>query len=177
MRDRLADPLFDGVCAALLVSDRVGGRNVSAVLDRLAETTRRQLLVHEELRAQQARHVLSARIVAAVPLVVLVLVRQVNPRYLALFDTPGGQLLLALGPRSARPRRPGRGRRARAHAGGRPPGRRADPVPGGEGRDRPARGRALPGDGLAGRGALRPLAGLALGRRRRRRLPGAGLAA
>jgi tight adherence protein B len=96
MRDRLADPLFDTVCAALLLNDRLGGRNVSQVLDRLVHTTREQLRVQEELRAHQARHVLSARIVAAVPLVVLVLIRQLNPRYLALFDTPVGQLLLVL---------------------------------------------------------------------------------
>jgi tight adherence protein B len=96
MRDRQADPLFDIVCAALLLNDRLGGRNVSHVLDRLAHTTREQLRVQEELRAHQARHVLSARIVAAVPLVVLVLIRQLNPRYLALFDTPVGQLLLVL---------------------------------------------------------------------------------
>ena len=46
----------------------------------------------------------AARIVAvwlvlsavAVPLIVLVLVRQVNPGYLAMFDTPAGQSLLAL---------------------------------------------------------------------------------
>jgi tight adherence protein B len=96
MRDRLADPLFDTVCAALLLNDRLGGRNVSQVLDRLAHTTREQLRVQEELRAHQARHVVSARIVAAVPLVVLILIRQLNPRYLSYFDTPAGQLLLVL---------------------------------------------------------------------------------
>lgn len=95
MRDRLADPLCDSLCAALLLSDRVGGRNVSQVLDRLADTTRRQLQVQQELQAQQARNVLSARIVAAVPLILLVLIRQLNPRYLALFDTAAGQVLLA----------------------------------------------------------------------------------
>ena len=38
---------------------------------------------------------LSARIVAAVPLVVLVAIRQLNPAYLAVFDTPFGQMVLA----------------------------------------------------------------------------------
>jgi tight adherence protein B len=96
LRDRLADPLFDTVCATLILNDRLGGRNVSQVLDRLVHTTREQLRVQEEMRAHQARHVVSARIVAAVPLVVLVLIRHLNPRYLAHFDTPGGQLLLLL---------------------------------------------------------------------------------
>jgi tight adherence protein B len=94
MRERLADPVFDVVAASLLLNDRLGGRNVSQVLDRLAHATRAQLLVQEELQAFQARNVLSARIVAAVPLVLLVVIRNLNPRYLALFDDWSGQLLL-----------------------------------------------------------------------------------
>lgn len=94
-RDRLADPVFDVVCASLILNDRLGGRNVSQVLDHLAHATREQLRIAQELRAYQARNVLSARIVAAVPLVVLIGIRQVNPRYLAVFDTVWGQMVLA----------------------------------------------------------------------------------
>lgn len=94
-RDRLADPVFDVVAATLLLNDRLGGRNVSVVLDRLADATRAQQRIQEELRAYQARNVLSARIVALVPAGVLIAVRQVNPRYLALFDDVSGQLILA----------------------------------------------------------------------------------
>lgn len=96
MRDRLADPLFDVVAATLILNDRLGGRNVSQVLDRLAHTTRAQLRIQEELRAYQAQTVMSARVVAAMPLLVLVAIRQVNPRYLAVFNDWSGQLLLAL---------------------------------------------------------------------------------
>jgi len=95
MQARLADPLFDTVCAALVLSDELGGRNVSQLLDRLVEATRGQLRLQEELRAQQARNVLSARIVAAIPLVLLAAIRTLNPRYVAVFDTLLGQLLLA----------------------------------------------------------------------------------
>jgi tight adherence protein B len=95
LRERLADPLFDIVAATLLLNDRLGGRNVGQVLDRLAQATRAQVRVQEELRAYQARTVLSARIIAAVPLVVLLGIRQINPGYLALFDDVLGQLLLA----------------------------------------------------------------------------------
>lgn len=95
MQERLADPVFDVVATSLLLNDRLGGRNVSQVLDRLAYATRAQLRIHEELRALQARNVLSARIVAAVPIVVLIAIRQVNPVYLSLFDDWPGQLLLA----------------------------------------------------------------------------------
>lgn len=95
LRDRLADPLFDVVCASLLLNDELGGRHLSQVLDRLVEAVRSELRVQEDLRAQQARNVLSARIVAAIPLVLLLAVRALNPRYVAVFDAWPGPLLLA----------------------------------------------------------------------------------
>ena len=94
MRDRLADPVFDTVACALVINDRLGGRLVSQVLDRLAEATRAQLRIQHEVRAQQGRTVLSARVVAAAPLVALVGLRATNPRYLAIFDSFWGQLVL-----------------------------------------------------------------------------------
>ena len=94
MRDRLADPLFDVVAVALAVNDRLGGRQVSQVLDRLAEATRAHLRIQHEVRAQQGRTVLSARIVAAAPLIVLVGLRATNPRYLGIFDSVWGQMVL-----------------------------------------------------------------------------------
>jgi tight adherence protein B len=94
MRDRLADPVFDVVASALLVNDRLGGRQVSQVLDRLADATRAQLRVQQEVRAQQGRTVLSARIVAAAPLVALIGLRTASPRYLDVFDSLVGQLVL-----------------------------------------------------------------------------------
>ena len=95
LRERLADPLFDTVTATLLLNDRLGSRNASQVLDRLAQATRSELRVQQELHAYQARTVLSARVVAAVPLVVLVTIRQIDPGYLAIFDDWSGQLILA----------------------------------------------------------------------------------
>ena len=95
MQDRLVDPVFDVVAASLVLNDRLGGRNVSQVLDRLAHATRAQLRIHDELRALQARNVLSARIVAAMPLIVLIAIRQLNPGYLSVFNEWSGQLLLA----------------------------------------------------------------------------------
>ncbi|HEV7661946.1 MAG TPA: type II secretion system F family protein [Chloroflexota bacterium] len=94
LRDRLADPVFDVVASALLINDRLGGRQVSQVLDGLADATRAQLRIQHEMRAQQGRTVLSARIVAAAPLVALVGLRATNPRYLGVFDSVGGQLVL-----------------------------------------------------------------------------------
>jgi tight adherence protein B len=94
MRDRLADPVFDVVASALVINDRLGGRQVSQLLDQLAEATRAQLRIQHEVRAQQGRTVLSARIVAAAPLVALVGLRATNPRYLSVFDSGWGQMVL-----------------------------------------------------------------------------------
>jgi tight adherence protein B len=94
MRDRLADPVFDVVASALVLNDRLGGRQVSQVLDRLADATRAQLRIQHEVRAHQGRTVLSARIVAAAPLVALIGLRAANPRYLSVFDSVSGQLAL-----------------------------------------------------------------------------------
>lgn len=95
LRERLSFPLFDTVAISLALNDRVGGRHVSQILDRLAHATREQVRTARELQAHQARNVLAARVVAAVPLLVLLAVRRLNPGYLALFATPTGQLLLA----------------------------------------------------------------------------------
>jgi tight adherence protein B len=93
-RERLADPVFDVVASALSINDRLGGRLVTQVLDRLAESTRAQLRIQHEVRAHQARTVLSARIVAAAPVIALVGLRATNPRYLSIFDSALGQIVL-----------------------------------------------------------------------------------
>ena len=58
------------------------------------ESTRAQLRIEHEVRAHQARTVLSARIVAAAPLVALVGLRATNPRYLDIFNSVVGQAVL-----------------------------------------------------------------------------------
>ncbi len=95
-QERVADPVFDTVAAALVVSHRVGGRNLSAVLDSLGRSVRQSVQVQREVRAQQAKNVLSARIVAALPLVLIFAIRGMNPGYLDVFSSPTGQALLAV---------------------------------------------------------------------------------
>ena len=96
MRRRVADPAFDAVAVTLIVNDRLGSRRVGQVLDQLARTIRARLRVRAEVRAAQARNVASARVIAAVPLALLVVVRRLNPKYVALFDTGWGHVLLAV---------------------------------------------------------------------------------
>ncbi|HWO73764.1 MAG TPA: type II secretion system F family protein [Dehalococcoidia bacterium] len=95
-RERMADPVFDTVASALVMSHRVGGRNLSAVLDGLGRAVRQSVQVQGEVRAQQAKNVLSARIIAALPVVLVFFVRGVNPGYLEPFSSPEGQFVMAL---------------------------------------------------------------------------------
>lgn len=95
LKGRLADPVFDTVAAALLMAHRIGGRNLVPVLDGLSASVRGTVRVRREARADQAKHVLSARVIAALPLVLIVAIRATNPDYLEAFSAPGGQLALA----------------------------------------------------------------------------------
>jgi len=96
VRERLDDPLGDLLIRALLVADRTGGRHLSQVLDDLAEAARRQATTLREVRAHQARNRFTAAIVSAAPVALLLAIRQVNPGYLAPYETPAGQLVLAV---------------------------------------------------------------------------------
>ena len=95
-RDRLADPLFDTLAIALLTSYRIGGRNLAPVLDGIGESLRGAVRVRREVRAQQAQNVLSARVIAALPVVLVLVIRATNPNYLTAFSQPAGQAVLGL---------------------------------------------------------------------------------
>ncbi len=95
-RERVAEPLFDTLAVALLTAYRIGGRNLAAVLDGLSRSVRGSVQARREVRAQQAQNVLSARVIAALPLVLILIIRGTNPGYLEVFSSPGGQAVLAL---------------------------------------------------------------------------------
>ncbi len=95
-RERIADPVFDMAAAALLMSHRVGGRNLSTILEALSRSVRQTIQVEQELRAHQARNVLAARIIAALPLALILIIRGLNPGYLDVFSSASGQGILAL---------------------------------------------------------------------------------
>jgi len=94
MRERLADPVFDTCVATLLLNERLGSPQLTPVLSELAQAVRDELRVQGDLRAQRTRVVASARVIAAIPLVLLVAVRAISPHYLDLFDSVEGQLIL-----------------------------------------------------------------------------------
>jgi tight adherence protein B len=92
---RMLDPSAELLASALSTAERLGARNLSEVLDALAEATRAQAAAVREATARQTRNRISARIVAAVPVLLLLAIRRANPAYLAPFDAPTGQAVLA----------------------------------------------------------------------------------
>ena len=96
LRERLADQIGDTLVATLLLAERLGGGDaLGRVLEQLCATSRRKLRCRQEAVAAQTRVVWSARVVALVPLAVLVLIRAGSPGYLTVFDGAGGQAVLA----------------------------------------------------------------------------------
>lgn len=93
---RLGDPLADLLATTLALNHRLGGRNLAEVLDDLAGAIRAEAQTLRELRARQAQQRLSAKLVAAAPFAILLLIRQTNPDYLAPFHSVIGQGVLAL---------------------------------------------------------------------------------
>jgi tight adherence protein B len=93
--ERLPDPSAELLGSALATADRLGSRNLSEVLDALAEATTAQAAAIREARARQTKNRMSARIVAAVPILLLLAIRRANPAYLEPFGAPAGQAVLA----------------------------------------------------------------------------------
>jgi Flp pilus assembly protein TadB len=93
---RLGDPLADLLATTLALNHRLGGRNLAEVLDDLSEAIRAEAQTLREMRARQAQQRLSAKLVAAGPFAILLLLRQTNPDYLTPFRSIIGQGVLAL---------------------------------------------------------------------------------
>ena len=93
---RLDDPGADLLAATLAFNARVGGSRVADVLNAMSEELAAEARTVRELRARQSRQRASAAIVALAPILLLVILRQVNPGYLAVYDTPAGQAVLAV---------------------------------------------------------------------------------
>lgn len=94
-RQAVGHRAFSMLCIAVLMSYRVGGRNLSTILDGVAQSTRDDAASRRQVRALHAEHVMSARVIMALPVVLILTVRATNPDYLGPFATPAGQVLLA----------------------------------------------------------------------------------
>lgn len=93
--ERVGHPSAQLLGSALSLSERLGARNTSELLDALEEATRAQAGTLREAHARQTRNRMSARVVAAMPLLLLLAIRHSNPAYLEPFDAPMGQVVLA----------------------------------------------------------------------------------
>jgi tight adherence protein B len=92
--ERAPDPSAELLASALATADRLGSRNLSEVLDALAEATTAEAAAIREARVRQTRNRMSARIVAAVPVLLLLAICRANPAYLEPFGAPAGQAVL-----------------------------------------------------------------------------------
>jgi Flp pilus assembly protein TadB len=69
---------------------------VAEVIDAMADELAAEARTVRKLRARQERQRTSARVVALAPVVLLLLLRQVNPDYLDPYDSLAGQGVLGL---------------------------------------------------------------------------------
>ena len=90
---RLVDVRF--FVTALLIQKDTGG-NLAELLDELARVIRERFRIHREVRIKTAQGRLTAMILIALPVGMLLMMRIVNPSYVnVLFDDPIGPKLLA----------------------------------------------------------------------------------
>jgi Flp pilus assembly protein TadB len=95
LRERLADSTWDLLTAGLLLHDEVGSTRFGSCLDHLARWQRSDLALRDRLVAARARIVLTARVMAGLPVILLFLVRWWSPAATTrTFETPLGQALL-----------------------------------------------------------------------------------
>jgi tight adherence protein B len=94
--EALADPTADRIVATLVIAHRVGGRELGQVLRTLGGFLREDLAVRKEIVARQSWTLVAARVAAAAPWLVLVMVAS-RPQGAAAYDSLGGLLVLAAG--------------------------------------------------------------------------------
>ncbi len=85
----LADPIADRVVAALALAHEVGGTDLVRVLRTLGDFVREDLKVRKEIEARWSWTVTAARVAAAAPWIVLVLM-STQPETAAAYNSPGG---------------------------------------------------------------------------------------
>ena len=96
LRDRLADSTWDLATAGLLLHEEVGSGRFGSCLDHLASWQRADLALRDRLVAVRARIVLTAKVMAVLPVILLLLVRWWSPTATSrMFETPLGQVFLA----------------------------------------------------------------------------------
>ena len=93
---RVADPIADRVVQTLVLAHRVGGRELGRVLRTLSAFVRDDVAARREIESRQSWTVVAARVAAASPWLVLVLVAS-RPQGARAFDSPTGIVVLLVG--------------------------------------------------------------------------------
>ena len=93
MGARVADPIADRVVQTLVLAHRVGGRELGRVLRTLSAFVREDIATRREIEARQSWTVVAARVAAAAPWLVLVLVAS-RPQGARAFDSATGIVVL-----------------------------------------------------------------------------------
>lgn len=96
MRLDLADPIADRVALALKVANDVGGSDLVRVLRTSGDFIREDLRARREIQARWSWTVTAARVAAAAPWLVLIMM-STRPEAAAAFDSPTGLVVIAAG--------------------------------------------------------------------------------
>jgi tight adherence protein B len=96
LRDDLADPVADRVVAALRLAHEVGGTDLVRVLRTLADFVREDLRVRQEIEARWSWTVTAARVAAAAPWVVLLLM-STRPEAASAYNSSAGMVVVGAG--------------------------------------------------------------------------------
>lgn len=92
----LADPTADRIVTTLVLAHRVGGRELGRVLRTLGAFLREDLAVRKEIVARQSWTLVAARVAAAAPWLVLLLVAS-RPQGARAYDSVAGLVVLGTG--------------------------------------------------------------------------------
>lgn len=96
MRSAMADPIADRVGLALQVAYEVGGTDLVRVLRATSDFVRDDIRVRKEIEARWSWTVTAARVAAAAPWIVLIMMAT-RPEAAAAYDTPVGLAVIAGG--------------------------------------------------------------------------------
>lgn len=96
LKARLADPVADRIIEALRLTRDVGGKDIGTLLRTLSQFLREDARMRGELEARQSWIVNAARLAAAAPWLVLIML-STRPENARSFDSPTGAAVLITG--------------------------------------------------------------------------------
>jgi tight adherence protein B len=96
LRTELSDPVADRVAIALGLAYEVGGTDLVRVLRALGDFIREDIRIRKEIEARWSWTVTAARVAAAAPWVVLLLM-STRPEAAAAYDSSAGAMVIASG--------------------------------------------------------------------------------